>query len=112
MISPSEPIEATTGRHFVGPAERRGDDSGRLCWACPSSCVVPGESQYHCFGCGAHGDAIDASKPGMRFPVQAILGHLPKSPAPLTADIMGPFGATKSPRTLAVLRLATRGLMW
>jgi CHC2 zinc finger len=93
MVSPSELIEATISRLYVCPVERRGDRSGRLWWPCPfhddknpGLCVVPGESHYHCFGCGAHGDAIDfvrRLRPGMRFleAVEAIGGHLPRSPA-------------------------------
>jgi hypothetical protein len=46
----------------LGPAQKRG--SGRLWWVCPfhpdrnpSFCVTAGRSEWHCFGCGARGDA-------------------------------------------------------
>lgn len=48
------------------PPGRRGEGSGRLWWRCPfhgdanpSFAVRPRERTWHCFGCGAHGDAVD-----------------------------------------------------
>ena len=47
--------------------------------------MAPGGSHFHCFGCGAHGDAIDFVRrvnPGMTFreAVLAIGGDSPHSP--------------------------------
>ncbi len=106
MITPSEPIETTIVRVYVGPVERRGDRSGRLWWLCPfhadrnpSLSVIPGKSHYRCFGCGAHGDAIDFVRrlhPGMSFgeAVRTIRGEMSRSSAnparplarPITSD--------------------------
>jgi DNA primase len=65
-IAHPEPIEAIISRFHTPPVARRGDRSGRLWWVCPfhddrnpSLCVTPGHRSYRCFGCGAHGDAID-----------------------------------------------------
>ena len=73
----SEPIEAIVDRLYAPPQIRRGDQSGLLWWICPfhddknpSLCISPGAEHYRCFGCGAHGDAIDFVRrlnPGMSF---------------------------------------------
>jgi transposase len=62
----SEPVENIITRPYAQPERRGGERSGRLRWVCPfhddrnpSLYVDPGEWHYHCFGCGAHGDAID-----------------------------------------------------
>jgi hypothetical protein len=62
----SEPVENVITRFYAQPERRGGERAGRLWWVCPfhddhnpSLCVDPGEWHYHCFGCGAHGDAID-----------------------------------------------------
>lgn len=103
MISPSEPIEATIVRVYVGPVERRGDRSGRLWWLCPfhddknpSLSVIPGRPHYRCFGCGAHGDAIDFVRrlhPGMTFgeAVRTIRGEMPRSAADLARTSARPI---------------------
>jgi hypothetical protein len=91
---PSDPIEAVIARHYVPPQPRCGDNSGRLWWVCPfhddrnpSLCVVPGKGRYHCFGCGAHGDAIDFLRrlnPGMSYSdaASAVGGRSPKADPP------------------------------
>src|ERR1022692_2798429 len=51
---------------LLGPARgRRGEAGKRLWWLCPfhedrnpSFCVTSGRSNWKCFGCGKHGDAI------------------------------------------------------
>ena len=89
----TESIESIIGRLYAPPRNRRGDHSGRLWWVCPfhgdrnpSLSVVPGASHYHCFGCGAHGDAIDFVRQinsGLPFreAVKLIEGGDPMSPA-------------------------------
>ena len=86
ILLPSDPIEVVIARTSGPPRPRHGDRTRRLWWACPfhddrnpSLCVVPGKERYHCFGCGAGGDAIDFVRrrnPGMSFPeaVRAIGG--------------------------------------
>ena len=77
-VRPSKPLEAFIADH-LGPAPGRdGERSDRHWWVCPfhadsnpSLAVKPGDSTFHCFGCGAHGDAIaflTKLNPGMKFP--------------------------------------------
>jgi DNA primase len=82
----SEPIESVISRLWEPSQPRQGDHTGRLWWRCPfhddrnpSLGIVPNTSCYHCFGCEAHGDAIDfvqGLNRGMSFPeaVRAIEG--------------------------------------
>jgi hypothetical protein len=76
------------------PSRPRVGDRSRAWWQCPfhddrnpSLCIEPGGAHFHCFGCGARGDAIDFVRrlnPGMSFreAVAAIGGDLLPAPAP------------------------------
>src|SRR4051812_40010984 len=89
----SESIEDVISRVYVNPTAQRGGLTGRLWWVCPfhadrnpSLSVVPGESSYHCFGCGAHGDTIDFVRrldPSLSFrqAVQEAGGSQDQAPA-------------------------------
>jgi hypothetical protein len=65
-IQPAEPLAVLVGRRLGPPPGRAGDRSARSWWHCPfhkdanpSFCVGPDATRFHCFGCGAHGDAVD-----------------------------------------------------
>src|SRR5690242_11706358 len=74
---PSEPLARVIARYLGEAPGRDGDRSRRSWWACPfhddrnpSLKVEPGGVRFHCFGCGAHGDAVDFVRrlnPGMTF---------------------------------------------
>src|SRR5437764_8934423 len=70
---------AAVATRLLGPAPgRRGERGRRLWWNCPfhedsnpSLAVDPGKSWWRCYGCDAHGDAVDLVRrmnPGMTFP--------------------------------------------
>src|SRR4051794_10627946 len=47
------PVRGHKARCFNGAGHRNGEDHT------PSLTFYPAEARFHCFGCGAHGDAID-----------------------------------------------------
>jgi hypothetical protein len=80
-----------TATRLLGPAPgRRGERGRRHWWLCPfhedknaSLCVTPGRAEWRCFGCGAHGDAIDLVRrlnPTWSFP--EAVEYLTGRPAP------------------------------
>lgn len=62
----------------------------------PSFTVSPGKQFYHCFGCGAHGDALDWMREYHNLPICAALEAL-AGPAGIDLCVMD-NGATKARR--------------
>ena len=82
---------------LLGPAPgRRGERGRKLWWPCPfhqdrnpSFCVDPGKRWWHCFGCGANGDAATLVMRfgSMTFP--EAIAYLTDRPSP-SGKGMGP----------------------
>ena len=83
---------------LLGPAPgRRGERGGRLWWNCPfhedrnpSFCVRPGDATWHCFGCGAAGDAaaLVMRLEGVSFP--EAIAYLTGGPVPRGKAVRNP----------------------
>src|SRR5256885_915448 len=81
---------AAVATRLLGPAPgRRGERGRRQWWRCPfhedrnpSFCVDPGRGRWHCFGCGASGDAASLVMrlEGVGFPEAVV--RLTGAPAP------------------------------
>jgi hypothetical protein len=64
-IRPGIDLAAVATGLLGAPPGRRGERGRKCWWSCPfhegdrnpSFCVVPGKEWYHCYGCGAKGDA-------------------------------------------------------
>lgn len=103
---------------LMGPAPgRRGERGRRLWWRCPfhedanpSWMVDPGKPWWRCYGCGAHGDAVDlvmrlrgagfreavawiADQTGLAIPG---IDMVKKSVSPRTREATGPLAAPRS----------------
>jgi hypothetical protein len=89
------PFLEIIARHLGPPPGRRGERSNRAWWGCPfhpdgnpSLTTTPAGDRYHCFGCGAHGDAIDFVRkldPSLSFrEARAIVGGDAPTLGPMT----------------------------
>src|SRR5215217_3865015 len=99
---------AQVATRLLGPAPgRRGVRGQRLWWRCPfhddpnpSFTVTVARPGYHCFGCGASGDAVDLVRrldPSLSFP--EALAHLVGGfPPPPTRPARLPVAGAPPPR--------------
>ena len=75
----------------------------------PSFWVSPDKQFYHCFGCGAHGTAIDFVMQhrnlGFTEAVTYLLGESPKAPEPVGVVKVGAqLLATRGPQQQSIVR--------
>ncbi len=108
---------AEVARRLMGdPTGRNGRSSEgrRLWWCCPfhddrnpSFCVEVGKSRWRCFGCGAHGDAIELARKlrHLTFP-QALAFVGGGAEAPGRSDRWRSSAVTKSVRVLKTLEVS------
>ncbi|MDE2255847.1 MAG: hypothetical protein KGL42_16490, partial [Betaproteobacteria bacterium] len=86
----------------------------------PSFTVKPSEHFYHCFGCGAHGDAVafltEHLGMGFREAVEQLAAEVgmtvPSQPAAIPAQEAAPRPAATPPRAVPDAPAAKRQSIW
>jgi DNA primase len=90
---------------LLGPASgRRGERGRRLWWSCPlgthedrnpSFVVDPAKGQWHCYGCGEHGDAVALVKRLRNATFPEAVAFLTGGPAPRSTSKAATRPATR-----------------